>query len=349
MKLLVLRVSAFFSVFILLTVYASCGKKEVVSPDGIPLVVTETPPVVEAKQLRLTLYRTLVGHHQYVFYLDFNKSGNRLASGAADRSVRLWDYKTGKELFCRFEQYGAIWGIPVHFSPNNRYLVIGAHETLKVLYSDSLREERAQLAHSRGIQSLHVSPDSRNVLTAGVDGKLIVWSVPELEKKTELQAHNKEVWNVCISPDGNLALSGGQDSLAKIWSFPDLNLRHQIDFHRMPIEYVRFSDDGKFFLLASADSTVSVWRTNNLSEPYRVLRGHLGSVLVAKFSPDSRYIFSGGDDNEIYVFDIEKGDIVTRVKDHWSHIMSLSVSPDGKFLASGSRDRTIKIWSITFE
>ena len=42
------------------------------------------------------MLKTLRGHANFVFCVNFSPQGNLLASGSFDESLRLWDVKTGK-------------------------------------------------------------------------------------------------------------------------------------------------------------------------------------------------------------------------------------------------------------
>ena len=41
---------------------------------------------------------TLTGHSDRVFVVAFSPDGNRIASGSADRLVKIWDTHTGAEV-----------------------------------------------------------------------------------------------------------------------------------------------------------------------------------------------------------------------------------------------------------
>lgn len=302
------------------------------------------------KNLRLDYLYELSGHTQYIFYSAFSPDSKYLASGGADRCVIIWDLKNTNQIKCIKEEYDEIWGIPLQYSKDGQYLVIGSFETLKVLsVKDDYKILSAKFAHPKGIQTLAISPDNKYVATGGVDGRIIVWSLPDLSKIKEIQAHASEIWNLKISPDEKYLISGGEDTLAKQWSFPDLSLIQILRYHSMPIEFVDISKDGSKLLLGSADSTVSVWNTRNLSSPVTILKGHIGSVLVAVFSIDGKYVFSGGDDDELYVCDAENGEVKERFQAHFGDVMTIAVSDDGRYIVSGSRDRRLKIWAIRYE
>ncbi len=294
----------------------------------------------------LSIIKELKEHKLYVFYVNFSQDMKYLASGSADKSVIIWNTLNWSPVKVFKEKYYDIWGIPLKFSKDNKYFVYGSYETLKIISVGNFEEITNVYAHKKGIQSLDISPNSQYIISAGVDSQLKVWTMPNLALYTNVKAHNQEVWSACISPDGNYAISGGEDGYFKIWKFPSLELEKEVKFHEYPIEYVNISSTGKFILCASADSTISVWKWGDYSAPYRLLKGHIGSVLVALFSKDEKLIYSGGNDDMINVFDIEKGELIYKMREHLGDVMTLSLSSDDAFLASGSRDRTIKIWKI---
>ena len=94
--------------------------------------------------------------------------------------------------------------------------------------------------------------------------------------------------------------------------------------------------------------------------------GHTQSVNAVAFSPDNRWLASGGKDNVIKIWDLTTGNVLRTLYGHSSNINALAVSDDGKLLASGSgnvkddrdfgifikggvvggEDNTVRIWSV---
>ena len=66
--------------------------------------------------------------------------------------------------------------------------------------------------------------------------------------------------------------------------------------------------------------------------------GHTRSINAVAFSPDNRWLASGGKDNVIKIWDLATGNILRTLYGHTSNINALAVSPDGKLIASGSGD-----------
>ncbi len=78
------------------------------------------------------------------------------------------------------------------------------------------------------------------------------------------------------------------------------------------------------------------------------LLGHFTWVTSVAFSPDGRYLASGGLDDSVVVWNVETHQQVgPRLLGHNDRIDSLAWSPDGGLLATGSQDRTIRVWDTS--
>jgi WD40 repeat protein/predicted Ser/Thr protein kinase len=76
------------------------------------------------------------------------------------------------------------------------------------------------------------------------------------------------------------------------------------------------------------------------------LSGHGSVVESVTFSPDSKFLASGGYDETVKVWAVGSWREVATLRGHESGVLSVTFSPDGKFLASGSWDETVKVWAV---
>lgn len=77
--------------------------------------------------------------------------------------------------------------------------------------------------------------------------------------------------------------------------------------------------------------------------------GHTRSANAVAFSPDNRWLASGGKDNVIKIWDLTTGNVLRTLYGHTSNVNALAVSPDGKLFASGSGDVNDQrdLWTFT--
>lgn len=74
---------------------------------------------------------------------------------------------------------------------------------------------------------------------------------------------------------------------------------------------------------------------------------HLPKLLCMAISPDTRWVFAGTEEDEIYQWCVETGQCVwSATAGHESQVSQLLVSPDGTFLLSSGVDYQIKMWDL---
>jgi WD40 repeat protein len=78
-------------------------------------------------------------------------------------------------------------------------------------------------------------------------------------------------------------------------------------------------------------------------EPWQLSAGTVGPVV---FSPDGKWLASGGDDNLVSVRDAASGELRAALRGHLSELLSLAFTPDGRTLASSAADGTVRLWHL---
>jgi WD40 repeat protein/serine/threonine protein kinase len=75
----------------------------------------------------------------------------------------------------------------------------------------------------------------------------------------------------------------------------------------------------------------------------KTLRGHLGPVTSAVFSPNGRRIVTGSADGTTKVWEAGSRELFM-LKGHSAEVWSVAFSPDGQRIVTGSSDKTAKCW-----
>ena len=122
--------------------------------------------------------------------------------------------------------------------------------------------------------------------------------------------------------------------------------------HGGPIKGLVYSEKLGLLVSTSFDYTAVVWDSGSMKE-LKQLIGHNAAVNTAAFSPDGRWLATGGDDNQILLWDVstlrdpQLEPVPITLDGHTAKVVDLAFSADGKYLASASWDRRVGIWDIS--
>jgi WD40 repeat protein len=157
--------------------------------------------------------------------------------------------------------------------------------------------------------------------------------------------YNFAIHNVAFSPDSRFLATGDGFGKVRLWNTQSGNLEKLIPAHANWAFSIAWSKDGGLLVTGGGDDFVRVFAGLNPDKPLKTLAGHGGDVHAVAISPDSRRIYSAGDDKQIMVWNSESGARERAWVAHAKQVPALALSPDGKLLASGSRDNSIRFWN----
>jgi WD40 repeat protein len=315
------------------------------------------------------LVAKLTGHGLWVNSVTWSPDGTRVASGSSDRTARVWDVNSGRELATLTGFEGGV--NVVAWSPDGRYLATGSaewHNPLRVWDTAhwqavfSIDPAPVKTADRYfNLDSLSWSPDSKYlaagleaVTTTGgpVDSWVKVFAAGAWHIAASLP-HPDRVTSVTWSPDGKELVFGSSVSPGRLSSTvvawtpfgpegPSANpiiLAVQDDL----VSTLTWSPNGAL-LATNSDEAVKVWdiasKRNTIT-----LSGNSDTVPSVAWSPTGNYIAAGSWDRTAKVWDVNTGRNVATFR-HGDLVNSVAWSPNGKLLATGSADHNVYIWSV---
>ena len=284
-------------------------------------------------------------HHQGpVFGLAFSPDGRRLASVSDDKTAKLWDTATGREILTLKGHQDQVWSAA--FSPDGQRLATASlDKTARVWDVATGRELLTLRGHQGSLSSVAFSPDGREVATSSDDKTAKLWDATSGKELLTLRGHQDGLSSVAFSPDGKRVATSSQDKTVKLWDASTgrelLTLR---GFRDQPWSVV-FSPDGRRLATANHDKTATIWDANTGRE-ILTLRGHQYEVYSVAFDSDGKRVATSSLDKMAKVWDAATGEELLTLAGHQAGVYGVAFSPDGKHLATASLDSTAKLWAL---
>jgi serine/threonine protein kinase len=290
------------------------------------------------------LDKSLTGHSSWVDSVIYSPDGRYLASGSNDKTIKIWEVATGKQLRTLTGHYGEVYSVV--YSPDGRYLASGSWDkNIKIWEVATGKQLRTLTGHSSPVLSVVYSPDGRYLASGNGDKTIKIWEVATGKQLRTLTGHSDWVLSVAYSPDGRYLASGSHDKTIKIWEVATGKQLRTLTGHSDWVLSVAYSPDGRYLASGSGDKTIKIWEVATGKE-LRTLTGHSSGVYSVVYSPDGRYLAGGSWDNTIKIWEVATGKELRTLTGHSYSVLSVVYSPDGRYLASGSADKTIKIWRV---
>jgi WD40 repeat protein/predicted Ser/Thr protein kinase len=299
--------------------------------------------------------RTLHGHEELIMCVALSPDGKRITSGSFDKTIKVWDVASGRELRTLRGHESAVG--PVAFSPDGSRIVSGSHDkTVRVWDAASGDELMMLSAHDGPVGEVAFSPNGERIISCGDrsgnsrigDENVRIWDATTGDQVMSLSGHDGPVYSAAYSPDGTRIVSGGRDKTIKIWDAAIGAELITLKGHEGRINSVVFSADGKRVLSGGKDAAVIVWDAASGDE-LTTFRGHTGSVYDVAFSPDGRRVASSSRDRTVRLWDVTTNAEVTTLYGHTDQVASVAFSPNGDRVISGGLDKTIKAWDVTID
>lgn len=147
-----------------------------------------------------------------------------LASGGADRLVKLWDASSG-ELVRTYQGHRDFVGA-VAFSPDGKYLASGSHDGQVRIWFTSTRRLYRTLTRSAGeVRSVAFAPAGDLLAAASDDGRVRVWDFRRGRLMRSLGEGAAGFRSVAFAPDGRWLAAASDAGAVRLWNVQALPKR----------------------------------------------------------------------------------------------------------------------------
>ena len=300
----------------------------------------------DLQNLQVTEIRSIQAHTSAIRSLSFSPDSNILATGSADKNIKLWDLQ-GHELQTIKGHDEAVRS--VSFSPDGKNLLSASLDCTVRLWEINNRVQQLWDGHSAAVRTVAISPDGQSFVSGSLDKCIKIWDMQGNLCQTIECEH--DILSISFSPDGQTLAVGSGDKAIALWSMgTHPQLQQSLVGHSTAVWTVDFSPDGQKVVSGSGDKLVKIWQVDGTGNGTELcsLSGHRSTIWTVKFSPDGQKVLSGSGDDTVKIWSIDGQELAT-LRDHRGAVWSACFSPDGELVLSGSSDNTLKLWNLAGE
>ncbi|XP_074114503.1 autophagy-related 16 isoform X5 [Cotesia typhae] len=306
--------------------------------EGIPGLPTAVPTDVAVK---------FSAHDGEVSAVKWSPVDRILATGGADRKVKLWDISKGT-----FESKGMLIGsnasvMSVDFDSTGT-LILGASNDFasRVWSVNDLRLRHTLTGHCAKVLAAKFLGEPSKVVTGSHDRTLKIWDL-----RSRACIETKFAGSSCndlVTSDGagSTIISGHFDKRIRFWDTRAESSSNDI-LLQGKVTSLDLSRDANYLLSCVRDDTVKLLdlRMKQIVGSFSADGFKVGCDWArATFSPDGQYIAVGSADGSVFIWNVITNKIETILRDHTIAVTAVAWQPHGTYLASVDRAKMATVW-----
>uniref|UniRef100_A0A3P9N3Q3 Cell division cycle 20 homolog n=1 Tax=Poecilia reticulata TaxID=8081 RepID=A0A3P9N3Q3_POERE len=197
---------------------------------------------------------------------------------------------------------------------------------------------------------------SRNVLAVALDNSVYLWdaSQGDITLLLTMERQQDYICSLSWTKEGSYLAVGTSDCKVQLWDVENQKRLRSMISHTARVSSLSWND----YILSSGSRSGYIHHHDVRVPNHHIstLSGHSQEVCGLKWSPDGRYLASGGNDNLVCLWprvqegsSNSDGQLIRRLSEHQGAVKALAWCPwQSNILASGggTSDRHIRIWNV---
>ena len=303
-----------------------------------------------------------------IISIAFSPDGKQLAAIAKNSAqVQVWSVESGA---VQLQLNNSGQATKLVFSSVGKWIAAASTDNTVRVWNATNGQLQMTLSHSATIQSLGLSPDGQQLLTAS-GNTVQLWQVSTGRSLNKL--HQSSLVNsASFSPNGQLIATVGEDGSVRLlrvntgqvlytFAQPPKSWRARTGGKLDPFKpsaqslvQALFSPDGQLLATVEHNQRVSIWSVvsgqlqTRLDNSNDSSRNEDQSPIA--FSSDKRLITTNQDSarEQTYsarLWNVQTGHLIEELRGHTGRVEAVQSSLDGSLIATASGDGSIQLWA----
>ncbi|MCJ1475592.1 pre-mRNA-splicing factor prp46 [Lambiella insularis] len=294
------------------------------------------------------LMRVISGHLGWVRALAIEPGNQWFASGAGDRTIKIWDMGTGSLRLTLTGHISTVRGLAV--SPRHPYLFsCGEDKMVKCWDLETNKVIRHYHGHLSGVYTLSLHPTLDVLVTGGRDGVARVWDMRTRSNVHVLSGHKQTVTDLTCQEADPQVITSSLDSTVRLWDLAAGKTVGVLTHHKKGVRALAVHPK-EFTFASGSTGSIKQWKCPE-GAFMQNFEGQNAIVNTLSVNEDN-VLFSGGDNGSISFWDWKTGhrfqSLDTTAQpgslEAEAGIFTSTYDRTGLRLICGEADKTIKIW-----
>lgn len=332
------------------------------------LVPFDFEALLQGKPVPAATFEELPGHTAAVRSLAVSPGGVRLASAAADHTIRVWQLqetlatRRGSLIKELRGHAGPVYAAAFLGASADALASTGYDDRIRLWSIDQYQEQQvipglALRGHSGAILSARFAPGGQGVVTASIDRTARTWDARSAAEQRVFRAgHSYLASRAVFFPTSRKLLTAGGDGTVRVWDRDkqsEILVLDRTGYRAAaavsPDESLIITGSSRLLNESDRPHGALVWNAVT-GEQLRPLVGpHKAPVTCVSFSPQAeRPLAVTGDDNGILqLWNPVTGERVgSRIDEHGSPIVAIEFAADGRSLVTVDAGGRVIGWDL---
>ena len=213
-----------------------------------------------------------------------------------------------------------------------------------------MKARKTLKGHQGKVYAMHWSADSKHLVSASQDGKLLIWDSYTTHKMNAVTLKSSWVMTCAFAPSGDFVASGGLDNMCTIHNLKmeskdgNPKVTRQLNDHAGFLSYCRFLDDSRI-MTSSGDTTGALWDIST-GVKTTAFTGHFGDVICFDISEENNIMVTSSGDKTAKLWDLRTGRCCQTFYGHLSDVNAVALFPSSKAFGTASDDTSCRLFDI---